>query len=179
MHENLYEYTAVESHSKSIHTHTSKISSKKRSKIVSFNVRGLSQESNRHHLAQDLARYNIDICCLQEFKVSELSDEMEGSFRVILLPGKCRRYGLGFALNEHWTKILVTYESIDDRIAVAMFKLSERAFMKVAHVYAPTQAKSNALPSWPRRSSHKLHWPPLQRPPKPQRSTTSRILRSV
>ena len=69
---------------------------------------------------------------------------MVGSFRVIQLPGKCRHYGLRFALNEHWAKPLVTYESIDDRIAVATFKLSERAFMKVVNVYAPTQAKSNA-----------------------------------
>ncbi len=66
MHANAYECMAVESPSNK--------STDKRTKIASFNVRGLTDPNKQHHLTKDLARYKIDICCLQETKVSELSD---------------------------------------------------------------------------------------------------------
>jgi hypothetical protein len=96
MHANAYECMAVESPSKS-YTHTKKSTVK--TKIASFNVRGLTDPIKQQNLVKDLVKYNIGICCLQETKVSDISDEMVGGFRVILLPRKCRHYGLGFALN--------------------------------------------------------------------------------
>lgn len=116
---------------------------KERSKIASFNVRGLVKANKRHQLATDLARRLVDICVLQETKVSELSDELIGEYRLILLPGKCRHYGLGFAINKFWASRLQSYESINDRIAIATFTLSQRSSMKVINVYAPTQARAN------------------------------------
>ena len=36
-----------------------------------------------------------------------------------------------------------SYESIDGRIAIATFKLTNRTSIKIVNVYGPTQAKSN------------------------------------
>ena len=118
----------------------------KRSNIASFNVRGLVKPEKRLALMQDLASYQIDICCLQETKVSEHSDENINDFRLILLPSKSRHYGLGFAMNKLWADRLLTYESISDRIAIAVFRLSKRSIIKVINVYAPTMALTTKYP---------------------------------
>lgn len=131
---------AVESQQKA----TNRISNGNRSNIASFNVRGLVKPEKRLALAKDLVSYQVDICCLQETKVSEHTDEMIGGYKIILLPSKTRHYGLGFALNKFWTDKLLTYEAISDRIAVATFQLSKRTTMKVVNVYAPTQMLANA-----------------------------------
>ena len=53
---------------------------------------------------------SVDICALQETKVSEKSDEQIADYRLILLPGKCRHYGLGFAMNKFWTNSIVEHD---------------------------------------------------------------------
>ena len=52
----------------------------KRSNIASFNVRGLVKPEKRLALVQDLTSYHVDICCLQETKVTEHSDENINDF---------------------------------------------------------------------------------------------------
>jgi exonuclease III len=134
----------VDSQSK-FDTHKQQNKHRKRTKIASFNVRGLTDPTKQRQLTEDIARYHIDICCLQETKVSEFSDEIVGNTRVILLPGECRHYGLGFALNEAWANRLQSTKSISERIATATFKLSEHdAIMTVIKVYGPTQVKADA-----------------------------------
>jgi hypothetical protein len=61
---NAYECMAVQSQSKSYNQKSNSI--KKRSNIATFNVRGMNETIKRIQLAQDLARYQVDICCLQE-----------------------------------------------------------------------------------------------------------------
>ena len=112
--------------------------------VASFNVHGLNDALKRAALTRDLTAYKIDICCLQKTKVTELSDEVINNVRIILLQGKCRHYGLGFALNKYWATRLKSYESIDDHIAITTFTLSKNASIKIVNVYAPTQAKSDA-----------------------------------
>ena len=56
--------------------------------------------------------------------------------RLILLPGNCRHYGLGFAMNQK------SFECVDDRIAVATFSTSKSTTMKVINVYDPTLMKA-------------------------------------
>ena len=117
---------------------------KTRTNIASFNVRGLVDPNEQANLLKDMTKYKVDICCLQETKISELSDETRDKYRLILLPGKqCRHYGLGFAINEFWSQRLESYEYVSDRIAVATFKTSKRTTMKIINIYAPTQAKAN------------------------------------
>lgn len=139
MHAPTYERVAAQSSSKSNKPNPAR----SKYNIASFNVRGLTQALKRHQLAGDLASRQVDICGLQETKTREFSDEQINDYRLILLPGKCRYYGLGFAINKHWSSRLQSFESIDDRIAVATFKLSARTSLKVINVYAPTQARSN------------------------------------
>ena len=41
-----------------------------------FNVNGVAATTKRNDLIKDMSRYNVDICCLQETKVSgEVVDE--------------------------------------------------------------------------------------------------------
>lgn len=62
---------------------------------------------------------------------------------MILLPGKCRHYGLGFVINKFWSKRLKFYEHVNDLIAIATFATSKNTTMKIINIYGPTQAKSN------------------------------------
>ena len=109
-------------------------------KIATFNVRGLTQKAKQQDLRKDMHDYDIDICCLQETKVTEESDQIENGYRLILLPSKCRHYGLGFIINRKWADRLISYTSISDRIAKAVFKLTKRTTITILNIYAPTQA---------------------------------------
>ena len=42
--------------------------------IGTFNVRGLNDDQKKLNLALDMKKYNVDICCLQETKISKGSD---------------------------------------------------------------------------------------------------------
>ena len=134
--------TAIESQSKSQNNPST--NTQRRSNVASFNVRGLNDALKRAALTRDLTAYKIGICCLQETKFTELSDEVINNTRIIMLTGKFRHNELGFALNKYWATRLKSYETIDDRIAIATFTLSKNASMKIVNIYAPTQAKSDA-----------------------------------
>ena len=119
-------------------------------KIATHNVRGLSNRTKQTCALNDLANYDLDICCLQETKVREEIDyeEDENKSRIILIPGRDkeigRHYGMGFVLNKMWSNKLKTYEYISDRIAKAEFELSNKRRLVVINVYAPTQARADA-----------------------------------
>ena len=49
--------------------------STKTTRIATFNVHGLTAAEKKIDLARDINKYRIDICCLQETKVSSLCDE--------------------------------------------------------------------------------------------------------
>ena len=85
----------------------------------------------------------IDICCLKETKTTHDIDAETRNNRLILLPGQCRHYGLGFAISKGWKDKLVGYKTICDRIASETFQISKRDKLVVLNVYAPTQARSN------------------------------------
>ena len=120
--------------------------STKTTRIVTFNVHGLSAAEKKIDLARDINKYRVDICCLQETKVSALCDETIQNVKVILLPCKCRHYGLGFAINSRLAKRLISYKSVNDRIATATFKLSGRSTLKIINVYGPTLDKASKSP---------------------------------
>ena len=64
--------------------------------VGSFNVRGLTKEYKRQQLANDIIKYNIDICCLQETKLQNSLDKNLNKHRIICLPSDSRHYGNGF-----------------------------------------------------------------------------------
>ena len=112
--------------------------------LATFNVRGLATQAKQAQLAQDLGTYKVDIMCLQETKVSEQMDSRIDNTRLILIPGQCRHYGLGFALNAEWGQRLINYEPLGDRICVARFDIGREQRLIVINVYAPTQARATA-----------------------------------
>jgi exonuclease III len=145
MHENAYEYMHTDSQSNIRNNiHTQQKTTAKRTKIATFNVRGLTKLTKQRDLANDMSRYHIDVCCLQETKVSEFSDEVVDDVRIVLLPGKeCRHYGLGFAMNKDWANRLQHIDDVSDRVASATFKLSDNTTMTVINVYGPTQKRAD------------------------------------
>ena len=112
-------------------------------RLATFNVRGLATPAKQAQLAQDLGRYKVDIMCLQETKVSELMDSRINNTRLLLFPGQCRNYGLGFAISAEWGQRLINYELLSDRICVARFDIDRDQRLIVINVYAPTQARAN------------------------------------
>ena len=66
--------------------------------FVTWNVHGLTQDFKRSLLANDSARYGMDIVCLQETKCTKAEDYiLHNNYRLILLEQKHgRHYGLGF-----------------------------------------------------------------------------------
>ena len=122
-------------------------------KIATFNVHGLVSTTKRNDLIKDMSRYGVEICCLQETKVSgETVDEIlscdgrdkRDRFRLILIPGDCRHYGQGFIISERLWPNFIDYKKINDRIAKATFRLNKDQTLVLINIYAPTQARSSA-----------------------------------
>ena len=69
--------------------------------IGTFNVRGLTYQQKQDFLAQDVDKYNLDICCLQKVKIQDGVDcnigEQERRF--IYFKADCRHYGNGFIVS--------------------------------------------------------------------------------
>ena len=63
-----------------------------------FNVRGLTDEFKQEQLVHDGKKYKIDICCLQETKITENRDINIKDYRLITLQSNCRHYGNGFLI---------------------------------------------------------------------------------
>lgn len=122
------------------------MSATKLTRIAIFNVHGLKAAEKKIDLTRDIIKYRVDICCLQETKVRDESDETIIDIRVILIPGKCRHYGLGFAMNKRSSQGLIKFNVINDRIAVATFRLSGRKELKIVNVYGPTLERSTKSP---------------------------------
>ena len=89
---------------------------------------------------------NLDSGHAQETKVSSQSDQNIKVIIVILFPGKCRHYRLGFEIYQYRSKPLIKYESVNDRIEVATFRLSGRENLKIINVYGPTLDKLTKSP---------------------------------
>lgn len=124
--------------------HTALVTQSMKIRIATFNTHGLSKPTKQATLAGDMRRYNIDVACLQETKVTEHIDEQLGDYRLILIPGDCRHYGHGFAIAKHLQASLVEYHRVSDRIAKAKFHLGNDGILVLINAYAPTQARSDA-----------------------------------
>ena len=68
--------------------------------LATFNVRGLSAESKKEELRQDLERLHVDICCLQETKIRNGVDTLVQRDRLITFPTATSIPGfLGFLIS--------------------------------------------------------------------------------
>ena len=60
--------------------------------IATFNVIGLKMNNKQKRLMRDVKKYEIDICCLKETKISKLLDVDVEDCRLMCLPSKSMHY---------------------------------------------------------------------------------------
>ena len=84
--------------------------------FVTWNVHGLTQEVKRTLLANDAARYGMDLVCLQETKCTKSEDFfLHNGYKLILIEQKLgRHYGLGFVINSKMRNFVKSYSYISD-----------------------------------------------------------------
>ena len=109
--------------------------------VGSFNVRGLSSSLKKQQLADDLRKYKIKICSLQETKIKDDCDELAGDYRIFCLPTANRHYGLGFAIHNSLFERIHRIWSVSDRVAAIQINLSKRSTLSLVNAYAPTATR--------------------------------------
>lgn len=107
--------------------------------VSTFNVRGITSEIKRWNLNKDLLRYNIDLICLQETKISDDMDIQVKESRLICFKPDCRHYGSGFIINKTWKNNIHRTWKETDRIRVIHFKTENGKTMTIINSYGPTQ----------------------------------------
>ena len=70
--------------------------------VATFNARRLKYHVKQEALTRDIDKYKIDICCLQETKITEHFDKttLHGN-KLITKPSNGQHYGNGFILNKN------------------------------------------------------------------------------
>ena len=93
--------------------------------VGTFNVRGLKENQKKQNLVQDMKKYNIDICCLQETKISTGSDINISDYRLITLPADIQHYGTGFVVADKWINNISKYWKVSERISVIQLRIKD------------------------------------------------------
>ena len=96
--------------------------------LGTFNVRGLTKSYKQRSLSEDINRYNIDICCLQETKIKENKDILlENGNRLITLGTETGNihYGNGFIINKKWRESVNSFWKVSDRICILQLKTAK------------------------------------------------------
>lgn len=113
-------------------------------KFGSFNVRGLTSNLKQCHLAKDMARYELDILCLQETKVTKGSTFVRGDSTFILLDSSSPHYGNGFVVSNRLSQNIVKYKRHSDRISSLTVKIGadDRYTLNVVNCYGPHSGRT-------------------------------------
>ena len=93
--------------------------------IGTFNVRGLNDKQKRAHLSNDIDNYKVDICCLQETKITEDIDTDINNNRLICFKSENHHYGTGFIVSNKWKNNIYRYWNLSDRISIIQLKCRE------------------------------------------------------
>jgi exonuclease III len=110
-----------------------------RFKIASWNILGkLSTAINQEVLDQDLTDHQIHIAALQETKWTQEKTIRTKGGLIINLETTDAHKGLGFYLNEEWSKYEYSVRSVSPRIAVIRFKTSPYGKITIINCYSPT-----------------------------------------
>jgi sorting nexin-29 len=94
--------------------------------IATFNVRGMTEEAKRIHLANDMDKYNVNIMCLQETKVKDETRYEVNGKEFLFLKSESQHYGNGFVLDKKWKQSLHAVWRVSDRIAVIQLAVKEK-----------------------------------------------------
>ena len=140
-------------------------------RMGTFNLRGINDINKQRCLWRDIAKYKIDLCCLQETKLTEATDENFDNCRFINIGTESRHYGNGFVVSSEWSQNIVRYWKVSDRISVIQLRLKddntytckcisqregiwklkiqrkEKNLLSVINVYAPTTSRVDSNPN--------------------------------
>ena len=94
-------------------------------KLGSFNVRGLNCLAKQQNIIEDVKKYNIDVCCLQETKIKEEVDKNIGGHRFINTGSKNQYYGNGFIVAPEIRSHCHKYWKVDERISCMQLAFDE------------------------------------------------------
>ena len=86
--------------------------------ISNYNVRGLSDNLKKEQLCKDLKFYNVDLCCVQETKISEGFDSKIRDYRIICQKTSQKDYGNGFLIHKKLEQHIHKVWSLNDRISI-------------------------------------------------------------
>ena len=111
--------------------------------VASFNLRGISSNVQRETLRRDLKVYKVDVCTLQETKVTEAFDQQMSGYRLLCFAPSCRHYGLGFAVSSEWSSSIHRFWALSDRVAVLTLRLKHNSssLLAIINAYVPTCTK--------------------------------------
>ena len=84
----------------------------------SFNVRGITEDTKKEQLVRDIAQYGVDVCALQETKISEAGVHNINENIIITFDSTNKHYGNGFVVSKKWQKYVYKYWRESDRICV-------------------------------------------------------------
>ena len=87
-------------------------------RVATFNVRGLNDEIKRRSLKEDVDRYGVDVCCLQETKIKDGIEESIDNYELCSFETGQKAYGLGFIINKKWSSRIHRKWKVDDRMAI-------------------------------------------------------------
>ena len=68
--------------------------------IASYNVRGLTDKLKKAQLSKDLKFYDVDVCCVQETKITEGIETNIRNYRLISQKTNRMDYGNGFLIHK-------------------------------------------------------------------------------
>ena len=68
--------------------------------IASYNIQGLTNKLKKIQLSKDLKLYNVDVCCVQETKITEGIDTNIHDYWVICQKTNQKDYGNGFLIHK-------------------------------------------------------------------------------
>ena len=94
-------------------------------RMGTFNLRGINDINKQRCLWRDIAKYKIDLCCLQETKLTEPTDKNFDNCRFINMGTESRHYGNGFVVSSEWSQNIVRYWKVSDRISVIQLRLKD------------------------------------------------------
>ena len=92
-------------------------------KIATFNIRGPKNQVKKEEVIEDLKLYGVEICCLQETKITEEVDEEIGGYRLININSEQQSYGNGFLISPKWKHSVYRFWKESDRIAILQLDL--------------------------------------------------------
>ena len=97
--------------------------------LATFNISGLRQEFKRENLADDLKKYKVDACCLQETKLHEGLDTNVKNNRLLCLPSESVHYGInGFFVSSKFVNHIHKYWKVSDRISVLQIQTKDPVY---------------------------------------------------